>query len=68
MVTITATIIFSLSPETPLIERAWKKIIEAERLNEQIQSLILIEPGFGLSVDTVEDGEIYPCGDVAEWE
>lgn len=64
MVTITATISFQLAPESPLMERTWQKIHETGRLNEQIQSLILIEPGFGLSLDAVEDAEIYPCGEV----
>jgi hypothetical protein len=65
MVTITGTISFQLNPESPLIERTWKKIVEAGKLNEYLQSLILIEPGFGLSLDCIEDAEIYPCGEVA---
>ena len=64
MVTITATISFQLAPKSPLIERTWKKAIEAGRFNEFLQSLILIEPGFDLSLDAVEDAEIYPCGEV----
>jgi hypothetical protein len=65
MVTITATISFQLDPKSPLMERTWQKITEAGKLNEQLQSLILIEPGFGLSLDCIEDAEIYPCGEVA---
>lgn len=65
MVTITATISFQLSPESPLMERTWEKIVETGKLNEHLQSLILIESGFGLSLDTVEDAEIYPSGEVA---
>ncbi len=62
MVTITATISFQLAPASPLMQRTWKRILAAGRLDEHIQSLILIEPGFGLSLDAVEDAEIYPAG------
>ena len=64
MVTITATISFQLAPDNPLMRKTWENILVAGKLNEQIQSLILIEPGFGLSLDCIEDAEIYPCGEV----
>lgn len=66
MVTITATISFSLAPKSPLMLKTWEKIAEAGKINEQIQSLILIDPGFDLSLISVEDAEIYPFGEVEE--
>jgi len=57
MLVITATITLSLSP-SPYMAIAWAKIIEEGKLNEQLQSLILIEPGFGLDLVEVEDAEV----------
>jgi hypothetical protein len=57
MLVITATITLSLSP-SPYTAIAWAKIIEEGKLNEQLQSLILIEPGFGLDLVEVEDAEV----------
>lgn len=58
MATLTATLIFSLAPKSPLIERAWQKIIQDGSINERIKSLILIEPGFGLSLESVQNVKI----------
>ena len=57
-VKITATLTFDLSPESVMMDRAWANIVKEDRLNEQIQSLILVEPWFGLTLETVEDAEI----------
>ena len=58
MAIVTATLTFDLSPENILMERVWQKIIIDGTINERIQSLILIEPGFGLNLESVEDAEI----------
>jgi hypothetical protein len=58
MAIVTATLTFDLSPENILMERVWQKIIIDGTINERIQSLILIEPGFGLNLVSVEDAEI----------
>lgn len=61
MATITATISLQLNPESQVMGKFWEIIVRDGKLNEELQSLIQIEPGFGLSLDTVEDAEIYPA-------
>lgn len=54
---ITATVTFSLNPE-PLMRHTWAVILRNGCLNERLAELILIEPGFGVALESVEDAEI----------
>lgn len=58
MVQLTATLTFTIAPDSPLMIRTWQKIAESGAINERIADLFLIEPGFGLYLDSVEDAEI----------
>lgn len=60
MIHITATLTFTLNPDNPLMRKTWDHILQKDdqEFNDKIHSLILIEPGFGLSLESVEDAEI----------
>ena len=55
---ITATITFSFTPPSPLMKTTWARIIERGRMNEFLETLILIDPGFGVGLVEIEDAEI----------
>jgi len=55
---ITATITFSFNPQTPLMKTAWAGVIKRGRMNEFLETLILVAPGFGVGLVEIEDAEI----------
>lgn len=55
---ITATLTLKFDPQTPPMKTTWAGIIKRGRVNEFLETLILVEPGFGVGLVAIEDAEI----------